>query len=188
MLIAAVAMATMLGWAPDDGPGPEELVARLGAPRYADRETAAEALRQMGDRALPALRKARSARDLESGAGRRSSATRSSPSRSSSRPWSGSTFMTARFPRWSRKSVGEPGSPSPRSTSHRFTGSPATDPPGPIGGSRSSPPDPLPFWEAIDRLCRAGGLRRMFPQQFYGPDEPFDRLTLVPGAGVAPEG
>ena len=63
MLIAAVAMATMVGWAPDDGPA--DLVARLGSPRFAEREAAAESLKRLGRPALPELRKARSASDPE---------------------------------------------------------------------------------------------------------------------------
>jgi hypothetical protein len=63
MLIAAVAMAGLLGWSPDDKP--VELVARLGSPRFAEREAAAESLKRLGDAALPALREARSARDPE---------------------------------------------------------------------------------------------------------------------------
>jgi hypothetical protein len=41
------------------------LVAQLGAPRYADREAAAQALERIGRPALAALRSARDARDLE---------------------------------------------------------------------------------------------------------------------------
>jgi hypothetical protein len=44
---------------------PAELVARLGAPRYADREAAATGLEELGRKALPALRDARTSRDIE---------------------------------------------------------------------------------------------------------------------------
>ena len=63
MLIAAVAMAGLLGWSQDVGPA--ELVARLGSSRFAEREAAAVSLRRLGDSALPALRQARSAADPE---------------------------------------------------------------------------------------------------------------------------
>ncbi len=46
-------------------PGPEELIARLGAPRYADREAAAAELEKIGRLALPALTSRREHRDLE---------------------------------------------------------------------------------------------------------------------------
>jgi hypothetical protein len=44
---------------------PVALVAQLGAPRYADREAAAQALERIGRPALAALRSARDSRDLE---------------------------------------------------------------------------------------------------------------------------
>jgi hypothetical protein len=44
---------------------PADLVARLGAPRYADRETAAQRLHELGRAAVPALRAAHDARDPE---------------------------------------------------------------------------------------------------------------------------
>jgi hypothetical protein len=52
-----------------DGPGPEAtaagLVAQLGAPKYADREGAAQALEALGREAIPALKAARDAGDPE---------------------------------------------------------------------------------------------------------------------------
>jgi hypothetical protein len=48
-----------------DDPDPLELVTRLGAPRYGDRETAGEALDKIGRAAVQALMKARESGDLE---------------------------------------------------------------------------------------------------------------------------
>ncbi len=51
--------------AADPGPDARQLVERLGAPRYVDREAAAEALKALGREALPVLRSARNTRDPE---------------------------------------------------------------------------------------------------------------------------
>jgi hypothetical protein len=58
-LLAAVAVLAA------DGPGPAELVGHLGAAAHADREAAAQALRELGRDALPVLRRAREAKDAE---------------------------------------------------------------------------------------------------------------------------
>ncbi len=62
-----VALA-LLGWQGPGGskvPGADALIARLGAPRYADREAAAAELEKIGRLALPALMARREHRDLE---------------------------------------------------------------------------------------------------------------------------
>ncbi len=49
-------------------------------------------------------------------------------------------------------------------------------------------PEPLPFWTAVDRLCRAGDLRYI-PGSPSGPDNGLQaeyRLFLAPGAGIGP--
>ncbi|HWE36073.1 MAG TPA: hypothetical protein VG406_05820 [Isosphaeraceae bacterium] len=57
----------LLGIAP--GPGPEadptSLVARLGSPRFVEREEATRSLQDLGEKALPALRAARESKDPE---------------------------------------------------------------------------------------------------------------------------
>jgi hypothetical protein len=67
MLGATLLFALVLGQTQAGGPdsSPAALVARLGAPRYADRQAAAEALERLGGPALPALRGARDSRDPE---------------------------------------------------------------------------------------------------------------------------
>jgi hypothetical protein len=62
LLLALVAGQTHAAGADTN---PATLVAQLGAPRYADRQAAAEALERIGGPALPALRSARNARDRE---------------------------------------------------------------------------------------------------------------------------
>jgi hypothetical protein len=62
-LVLALWLGQIHAASPDSSPA--TLVARLGAPRYADRQAAAEALERLGAPALPALRSARESRDLE---------------------------------------------------------------------------------------------------------------------------
>jgi hypothetical protein len=60
---ASLALLVVLGQVP--AADPSELVNRLGAARFADREAAAAGLERLGRRALPALRTARDQRDPE---------------------------------------------------------------------------------------------------------------------------
>jgi hypothetical protein len=63
MTVALLAMIAVLGLAP--GADPADLVARLGSPRFAEREAAASALERLGRGALPALRGALGSKDPE---------------------------------------------------------------------------------------------------------------------------
>jgi hypothetical protein len=65
MLGVKVLLLMLLGQVPEGQADPDELVPRLGADRYAEREAASVALEQLGRPALPALRSARGARDPE---------------------------------------------------------------------------------------------------------------------------
>jgi hypothetical protein len=60
---ANLVLFVLLGQGPADDPA--ALVGRLGSPRYAEREAAADALERLGRQAIPALRAARDARDPE---------------------------------------------------------------------------------------------------------------------------
>ena len=186
MLIAAVVMAAVLGWACDEGPA--ELVAKLGSPRFAEREAAAESLRRLGDLALPALRKARSEQDLEI-------RTRAANLRDEIEAISLLKPTMVRLDFHDRplsevvEGIGRQAGVSLASGDEPLKRRKPQD------KGRSSWPDrritleaadPLPFWEAIDRLCRAGGLRRLYPQHSYGLEEPFDRLILAPGEASPP--
>ncbi len=69
MMGAMLVVLALLGVdGPSEGrkpPGPDELIARLGSPRYAEREAAASELEKIGRLALPALTAKREHRDLE---------------------------------------------------------------------------------------------------------------------------
>jgi hypothetical protein len=63
-----VVVALVVGQGPVEGrkpAGPDELIVRLGSPRYAEREAAAAELEKVGRLALPALTAKREHRDLE---------------------------------------------------------------------------------------------------------------------------
>jgi hypothetical protein len=185
MLIAAVVMATVLGLAPDDDPA--GLVARLGSPRFADREAAAESLRRLGDQALRALRKARSDRDpeirirasklrdeIEAGTLLKATIVRLD---FHDRPLSDVVEEIGRRAGVSLISGDQP------SLRRR----PQTQSSWPDRRITLEATDPVLFWEAIDRLGQSGKLHRLYPQHPYGLDEPFDRLILAPGAASPPK-
>jgi hypothetical protein len=69
MIGSMLVVLALLGWQePTAGKkptGPDDLIARLGAPRYAEREAAAAELERIGRLALPALMARREHRDLE---------------------------------------------------------------------------------------------------------------------------
>jgi hypothetical protein len=184
MLIAAVAAAVLLAWAPGDGPA--ELVARLGSPQFAERQAAAESLKRIGRPALPALRKARSAADLEIRVralklvDEIEAAALLEPTMVRldfhDRPLSD---VGAEFGRRAGVSL----VPGDESSVYRMT---QDRPVWPDRRVTLEAPDPLSFWEAIDRLCRAGGFRRLYLRYPFGPGEPFNRLILAPGEASPP--
>lgn len=65
MSVASLVLLMVLGQSPTSSVEPSDLVARLGASRYAERQAATEALERLGRQALPALRSARGERDPE---------------------------------------------------------------------------------------------------------------------------
>ncbi len=65
MLGVKLLVVAILGQMPDSGVGLEEMVGRLGANRYSDREAASKVLEGLGRPALPVLRAARDSRDPE---------------------------------------------------------------------------------------------------------------------------
>jgi hypothetical protein len=65
LLASLLPLASAQNAAPLPSTNPDTLIARLGAPRYADREAAARSLEHLGRAALPPLRTAREDRDPE---------------------------------------------------------------------------------------------------------------------------
>ena len=186
MSVVTVALLAMSlqGAAPDDGPA--EWVSRLGSPLFALREQASEKLKQLGPRALPALREARSSRDLEV---RNRAAMLIEEIEAMA--ILGPTTIRLDF---HDRPLGEViDAINQRSGMMLVPVRPSMT--NPISPARSAwperritleSPEPVPFWEAITRLCRAGGLRRDYPVQEFAFDHPFRVLTLVPGESTPP--
>jgi hypothetical protein len=171
-------VAVFLGQIP--GSAPSELVRQLGSARFAEREAAAAALEAMGADALPALRAASESKDSEI-------RTRA-------------VALVAKI-EWRALSRASPirldvadcpldavlegfGFPSPS----RMAWHPGT--PEAVRQRRVTirEPGPLPFWSAIDRLCRAGELHYI-PGSPGGPGSHHDpefRLFLASGQMICP--
>jgi hypothetical protein len=168
-----------------EGPTPAELVARLGAPRQSDREAAGEALVKIGREALPDLVKGRGSCDPEVRWRAEAlmarieavEALKATPVRLGvrDRPLAEAAEAIARESGMRIR----PGAGAGR------------------GGAEASWPErrvtldadgPVSFWEAVDRLCEAGGLRRHYPPagtDFFPFKPPFE-LTLTPGKARPP--
>ncbi|MBX6313661.1 MAG: hypothetical protein IRY99_12195 [Isosphaeraceae bacterium] len=151
MCLAPLLLVGMLGLGPEPEPEAAALVARLGSARWADREAAAVALERLGRAALPALRAARQAKDpevqtraaallerIESGLMVKPTLVRLDYR---DRPL---TEVIRDLSEQSGMALVLDADSSPRLAARRLTLEEA---------------EPLPFWEALDRLCQAGGLR-----------------------------
>jgi hypothetical protein len=164
---------------------PEQLVTRLGAPRYADREAAGEALVKIGSAALPALTRACQSKDPEV---RLRALTLEARIEAHEvvgatrvrlhihdRPLAEAAETIARLSGMGLK----PGTGQ---------GTPGVDPTWPQRQTTLQAAEPVPFWDVIDRLCRAADLQREYPpasNSFFPFKPPFE-LTLVPGKARPP--
>jgi hypothetical protein len=169
-------------------PDPAELVTRLGAPRYAEREAAGEALVKIGRAALPALVRARADRDPEVRRRAEALAVRIEAAE----------VLEATRVRLdihdrplaeAAEAIGQKAGMtlSPGATATRAQPQQAW--PEPERQVTLEDAEPVPFWEAVDRLCRAGGLQRRYPGaggDLFDPFEPPFVLTLVPGPARPP--
>jgi hypothetical protein len=146
---AALVVVVALALAPGSQ-GANELIARLGAPRFADREAAASALEALGRAALPSLQAARQHPDLEIRSRVNGLVVKiegalllePTPVRLDfqDRP------VEEVIPEIARR-AGIPLVYNVRGPSRMIT----------LVSER-----PVPFWEALDRLCEAGGLGYAF--------------------------
>jgi hypothetical protein len=168
-----------------DDPDPAGLVAKLGSARYLDREAAGEALVKIGRPAMPALLEARQSKDPE---------IRQRAEALAIRIEAGELLDATRI----RLDVRD--GPLAEAVNSIATASGMRLRPGAVGGNPRVEPtwpdrrvtvevaEPIPFWEVIDRLGRAGGLRREDPpaaDSFFPFKAPFD-VTLVEGQAKPP--
>jgi hypothetical protein len=142
-------------------PAPDELAAlisRLGSPRSAERAAAAAALEQMGPAAVPALQEARQARDLELRA-RAAALLDAIDGRSLTLP----TLVTLDF---HDRSIAEVVAAIADRSKAELILEPEADDRWKSRRVSLEEPAPLPFWEALDRLCQVAGLRLL-----VGPEQ-----------------
>jgi hypothetical protein len=167
----------LLGQAPARDPA--ELVRQLGAARYAEREAASAALEAMGPAALPALRTASESKDPEL-----RNRVAAIAAKIEWRELKEASPIRLDVADQSLNSIVEDfGFPSPSRLAWR------PDTPEAV---RQRPvtirePAPLPFWTAIDRVCKAGELRYIpgAPDGAPGRTSEF-RLYLAPGTWDGP--
>jgi len=165
----------LLGLAAPPG-DPDAWIARLGAPRYPDRERAAGALTEIGTPALPALgRAARADRDPEIRA-RAARLIGAIERRRLTRP----TRLELDFR--DRPLPGAVADLAGRSGIN-VTVDPAADLAWQSRRVSVQAAGPVPFWDALDRLCQAGGLRPAAAGGGGGggPGRRGELIRLVPG-------
>jgi hypothetical protein len=178
-LVAALALAA--------GPGePEALVARLGAPRLADREAAATALTKLGPDAIPALLAARHTDNLEARS-RVAALLDALEAAKISAP----TRLVLDFEQASLEQIARTRG---QRAGVRILLEPESSPNWKTMMVRLVEPEPVLFWDAVGRLCKAGNLR-IAPgdawrfRQMAGNGRPEDRgspLLALMASTVAP--
>jgi hypothetical protein len=154
-------------------PDPVALSRQLGSPRFSERQEAAAALEALGDEALPALRGARTAQD---------------PEVRSRAAVLADAIERRRLLRPTRVRLDfrdQPPEEVIRALADR-SGIPLRLIPGerPVrlpGRITLLDPAPIPFWEALDRLCHAAGL-----QPSLGVPPPIDGRSEAPGLLLQP--
>ncbi len=158
-------------------PGPEELVSKLGAPRYADREAAASALEKLGRSAISALKASRNHRDSEI----RSRAV------ALLIKIEGSLLLQPTMIRLDFQD--RPVSDILKEINHTSGDliSILPDDRKAISTQRISlqSDKPLPFWTAVDRICDSGGLQYSFAGR-SNPNLRETSLVVMPGQSRPP--
>jgi hypothetical protein len=173
MGLECVALAlSLVGWDTGAAPDGSELAARLGSARYAEREAAAAALERLGREALPALRRARSARDPE---------VRSRAAGLLERIESGLMVRPALVRlAWRDRPLTEAVDDLARQSGVPLAL--AVENAGEWAKRRLTVEEraPLPFWQALDRLCREAQVHYV-----VGPQPPTDGREPGFGIGLA---
>jgi hypothetical protein len=180
MHLALAVLVAALGSEPERAPALDDLIGRLGAARYAERQEAATAIEAIGGPALPALRDAARADD---------------PEVRSRAEWLVGRVEAVEMTRPARVALGAAARPLDAIVAEAESRWPcrlawAPEVPGEVRGRRAPAGGdaPLPFWAAVDRLCEAGDLRVM-PGSPGGEGDgrpPQFRLFLATGREARP--
>lgn len=151
VLMGALLVAGAVG---PDAPKPDELIRQLGSSKYSEREEASGALEQLGADALKALERASKESDDPE--------VRSRAAQIRDRIELALVTQPTRIPLdFQDRPLGE----VIDEINAKCGGALARQNPADQGWSRPvtiREPDPLPFWQAVDRLCTAANLRATF--------------------------
>ncbi len=180
MLFSLIAATVLVALADD----PAALVGRLGAPRFADREAAATALEKLGADALTALRAAADDRDPE---------VRSRAAGIARKIEAGLLIEPTRVALDFRdRPLDEVAAKIGERAGLQIVLTPDGHPAWSQVRTTVVADEPLPLWEAIDRLCKSAGLA---PQSMPigammgggpgAPNRPIVRLVVGPDRGFA---
>jgi hypothetical protein len=177
MVGASILLVGLLGQVPEETADYSELVAKLGARRYAERETASRALEELGGAALPALRAARTARDPEV-RNRAGGLVQKIEGALLTQP----TRVRLDFERTPLPDVVRSLS---RQAGFKVVLYPDGLPRWKYSRVTLHEPEPVTFWKAMDRLCDAAVLQS-YPEMhgIAGPREP--TFALTDGASRVP--
>jgi len=169
---ASLALFFALGQTPVTDPA--DLVPRLGAPRYAERERASVELERLGRRALPALRAARDLKDPEV---RTRAATL--VARIEGALLTKPTLVSLDF---ASAPIADVVKSIAEQTGVKVVLVPENSPNWAARRVTLHERSPLPFWKALDRVCEAGSLQYNYGAHTYANGrEP--TLPLFEGAG-----
>ncbi|HEU5119128.1 MAG TPA: hypothetical protein VFT74_21235, partial [Isosphaeraceae bacterium] len=167
MHLTQLVLLAALSWA---GPAPDELVSKLGSPRFSEREEAAAALRDLGREALPALRQSRQATDLEIRTRVRALIEEIETNLMIQPTRVRLNFQNQTIAEVARQ-LGEQANVSINVIDNNL-------------GMRSLQKvtlvetEPVPFWKALDELCRQGNLQLNHGVQIVGVG-PANRLPVL---------
>jgi hypothetical protein len=151
MSVASLVLVMVLGQSSPTSVDPTELVDRLGAPRYAERQAATEALERLGRHALPALRAARGERDPEVRSRVAALVTRIEGALLTQPSTVQLNFDDAPLHQVLKSFSDQSGI--------RLTLQPENGPQFRARKVTLHESEPLPFWKALDRLCDAARLQ-----------------------------
>ncbi|HWE36075.1 MAG TPA: hypothetical protein VG406_05830 [Isosphaeraceae bacterium] len=177
MTAATLSLLALCGLGPGPGPDPDPttLIAQLGSARFVERERATTELEEIGPEALPALRVAKDARDPEVRA-RAEAIIGRIELRRLTRP----TLVRLDL---RDRTLPEVVLDLRRQTGFHLRLEDDLDPAARDRRVTLRADAPVPFWEALDKLCAAAELRR-FDRKTRDETEP--TIVLADGEGLRP--